>query len=930
MRVIDNKTAAFYASSSCESVLAALKSRPGGLASVEIRLRLIEYGVNALPKFARRPWYVQLASNFVHLFALLLWVGGFLAWLAGMPQLSWAIVIVILINGTFSYWQEYQAERAAEALQALLPRQVVVKRENEEQLIAATEVVPGDILLLTEGAAIPADARVLAAERLRVDMSSLTGESKPVPRTAHDAKISRPVSIDSLPNVVFAGTNVVSGRGEAAVFATGANTEFGRIAQITQAQIDQQSPLQKELSSVTRIVTLLAVGMGVVFFIVGTMLGGLSRLSAFLFAVGIIVANVPEGLLPTLTLSLALGVRRMAGRKALVKRLSAVETLGAATVILTDKTGTLTENEMTVCELWTSGFDYRVGGRGYEASGTVEAVEKDAGSTFPRELLRTAALCSDAHLTEKQNPRSRFEVIGDPTEAAILVAAAKAGISQAALKSWPRLAELPFDSVRKRMTTIQQIDASPTACVKGAPSELFPRCTSIRWQGATVSLDESRQQLARDAHDRMAGRGLRVLAVAIRQLGDKQQQNGQWRVEDLEDRLTLLGLIGMEDPPRPEVPEALAACRRAGVRVFMITGDDGLTAAAIGREIGLNGEKPLVVSGAELESLDDASLARLMQGSEVLFARVSPEHKLRLVEILQQQGEVVAVTGDGVNDAPALKRADIGVAMGATGTDVAREASDMVLADDNFASIVAAIEEGRAVYDNVRKFVTYIFASNVPEIVPFVVYVLFHVPLPLTIMQILAVDLGTDLLPALALGSERPQGDVMTRPPRRRAERLLNLPTLLRGYLWLGMLEAALSLSGYLFVLWLAGWHLGLPLESSDPVYMTATTMTLAGIVACQIGNAFACRSDSDSIWRLGFTTNRMLIGGIVIEVCLLLILMYVSPLRSMFGLAPLAPIHWLLLLTFGPLLLFFEECRKALRRRMAVKSLHPTRAMQF
>jgi len=930
MRVIDDKTAAFYASSSCESVLAALKSRSGGLAPSEIRQRIIEYGANALPKSARRRWYVQLASNFVHLFALLLWVGAFLAWLAGMPQLCWAIVVVILINGTFSYWQEYQAERAAEALQALLPRQVMVKRENEEQLIAATEVVPGDILLLTEGAAIPADARVLVAERLRVDMSSLTGESKPVPRTAHDAKIESSVLTAALPNLVFAGTSVVSGRGEAVVFATGANTEFGRIARITQEQTDQQSPLQKELSRVTRIVTLLAVGMGAVFFIAGTMLGGLSRLSAFLFAVGIIVANVPEGLLPTLTLSLAIGVRRMAGRKALVKRLSAVETLGAATVILTDKTGTLTENEMTVRELWTSGSDYRVGGRGYETSGTVEPVENDPGSTFARELLRTAALCSDAHLIQKPNPRKRFEVIGDPTETAILVAAAKAGISQAALKSWPRLAELPFTSVRKRMTTIQQIDASPTACVKGAPSELFPRCTSIRWQGANVSLDETKLRFAREAHDRMAGRGLRVLAVATRRLEDNQQRDGQWKVEDLEDQLTLLGLIGMEDPPRPEVRKALAACRRAGIRVFMITGDDGLTAAAIGREIGLNGDKPLVVSGAELESLDDAGLASLMQESEVLFARVSPEHKLRLVDILQRQGEVVAVTGDGVNDAPALKRADIGVAMGATGTDVAREASDMVLADDNFASIVAAIEEGRAVYDNVRKFVTYIFASNIPELVPFVVYVLFHVPLPLTIMQILAVDLGTDLLPALALGSERPQGDVMTRPPRQRDERLLNLPTLLRAYAWLGTLEAAFSLCGYLIVLWLAGWHLGLPLESSNRLYLTATTMTLAGIVACQVGNAFACRSDTESIWHLGFTTNRMLIGAIAAEVSLLLILIYVLPLRNMFGLAPLAPEHWLLLLTFGPLLLLFEEGRKALRRRMAVAPLHPTPATQL
>ena len=880
-------------------------------------MRLVQYGPNALPRSLRRPWYLQLAANFVHLFALLLWVGAFLAWLAGMPQLCWAIVIVILINGVFSYWQEYQAERAAEALQALLPRQVTVRRENEEQLIATTDVVPGDILLLTEGVAIPADARVLLAERLRVDMSSLTGESKPVPRISDDAKIESPVSTAALPNLVFAGTSVVGGRGEAVVFATGANTEFGRIAQITQEQTDQPSPLQKELSRVTRIVTLLALAMGVVFFVAGTMLGGLSKTSAFLFAVGIIVANVPEGLLPTLTLSLALGVRRMAGRKALIKRLSAVETLGAATVILTDKTGTLTENEMTVRELWTSGLAYRVGGRGYEASGKLEAIGNGHDTRFAEELLHVAALCSDAHLVEPQHPQQHFKVIGDPTEAAILVAASKAGISQDALKASPRLAELPFDSVRKRMTTIHQINASPTACVKGAPSELFPRCTSLQWQGATVSLDESKLRLVHEAHDQMAQRGLRVLATATRNL-EYEPRSGPWKVEELEDNLTLLGLIGMEDPPRPEVPAALAACRRAGIRVLMITGDDGLTAAAIGREIGLSDAKLRVVSGAELESLDDEDVARLMQ-SDVLFARVSPEHKLRLVEILQGQGEIVAVTGDGVNDAPALKRADIGVAMGATGTDVAREAADMVLADDNFASIVAAVEEGRSVYDNVRKFVTYIFASNIPEMVPFIAYVLFHIPLPLTVMQILAVDLGTDLLPALALGSERPQGGVMTRPPRRRRERLLNLPTLLRAYAWLGMLEAVLSLSGFLVVLWWAGWRPGVLLDSWNPVYMTATTMTLAGIVACQIGNAFACRSESESIWQLGFSTNRMLIAGIVIEILLLLTLIYVLPLRAVFGLAPLAPAHWLLLLTFGPLLLLFEECRKALRHRLVV-----------
>lgn len=645
-----------------------------------------------------------------------------------MPQLGWAIVIVVLINGLFSYWQEYQAERAAEALQALLPRQVIVRRESEERLVAATDVVPGDLLLLAEGAAIPADARVIVAERLRVDMSSVTGESRPVPRTAQSVEVAARVSA-ALPNLVFAGTSVVSGRGEAVVFATGANTEFGRIAQLTQAQTEQPSPLQRELKSVTRVVTLLAIGMGVVFFLVGTMLGGLSTVSAFVFAVGIIVANVPEGLLPTLTL--ALGVRRMASRKALVKRLSSVETLGATTVILTDKTGTLTENEMTVRELWSNGFDYRLSGTGYDPTGRIESVgQNGVAPVAVEELLRTAALCCDAHLVQPRDAQKRWEAIGDPTEAAILVAARKAGISSEALKSWPRLGALPFDSTRKRMTTIQEIDGERVACVKGAPSELLPRCNSIHWNGTSASFNDVLQQLAHKVHDRMARRGLRVLAIASRRLAGEYQQNGEWRVADVEEDLTLLGLIGMEDPPRREVPGAVAACKRAGIRVLMVTGDDGLTAAAIGREIGLHEVQPRTILGTELVSLSDGELEKLLAAGEVLFARVAPEDKLRLVQICQRHGDVVAVTGDGVNDAPALKRADIGVAMGVTGTDVAREAADMVLADDNFASIVAAIEEGRAVYDNVRKFVTLsspaTFRSSCPSLFSFFFESLFR------------------------------------------------------------------------------------------------------------------------------------------------------------------------------------------------------------
>ena len=413
----------------------------------------------------------------------------------------------------------------------------------------------------------------------------------------------------------------------------------------------------------------------------------------------------------------------------------------------------------------------------------------------------------------------------------------------------------------------------------------------------------------------LARRGLRILAVATRNVEALKEPTNDWQPEHVERDLTLLGLLAMEDPPRPEVAPALAACHRAGVRVMMVTVDHGVTAAAIGREIGLYDEQVRTVTGEDLDRLDDAALGQLFNGPPLLFARVTPEHKLRLVQALQDRGEVVAVTGDGVNDAPALKRADIGVAMGISGTDVAREAADMVLTDDNFASIVAAIEEGRAVYDNIRKFITYIFASNIPEIVPFVVFVLFRIPLPLTVMQILAVDLGTDLLPALGLGAERPEPDVMQRSPRPRNERLLDRGTLLRAYAWLGMIEAALGLGGYFMAHWLAGWRPGLPLSDSGPVYLTATTMSLAGIVTCQIGNAFACRSPRQSIMQVGLRGNRLLLIGIAAELILLVLFIY-TPLASAFGLARLDSLHWLIVASFAPILLLLEEARKAIMRR--------------
>lgn len=889
-----------------------------GLSAIEARARLLRFGPNSLPRAERTPWWIALGSNFVHLFAVLLWVAALLAWLAGMPELTLAIALVVVVNGVFSYWQQYRAERAVEALESLLPRHVTVRRDGQETVIDAQQVAIGDALVLGEGDAIPADARVVAASRLRIDMSSFTGESRPVVRTAEKSDVAGK-SINELPNILLAGTHVSSGRAEAIVCATGSHTEFGRLAVLTRSQLDQPSPLQREITRMIRSITVIAVVMGLASFAIASGLGQLTAVEGFLFALGIIVANVPEGLLPTISLALALGVRRMAVRRAIVKRLERVEALGAVTVIVTDKTGTLTKNAMTVRHVWSPQSQCTITGSGYDPQGQLVPVEGSTDDLSDGRLaLLTAALCCDARLASPSGPDQPWQVMGDPTEAALLVAARKAEITEEMLVRYPRLAELPFDSIRKRMTTIRQMEAGPVACVKGALNEVLPRCTHAALACRIEPLSDSLRHEVEEASRQFGERGLRVLAVARRLLPTNVDYESDGKVEQ---ELTLLGLVAMEDPPRAEVPAAIWACQTAGIRVVMATGDDGRTAEAVGREVGLHRNRATVITGSQLDRLNDDSLAMLLGDSNILFARVSPVHKLRIVEGFQRRGEVVAVTGDGVNDAPALKRADIGIAMGASGTDVAREAADMILLDDNFATIVAAIEEGRGVYENVRKFVSYIFASNVPEIVPFIAFVLFRIPLPLTVMQILAVDLGTDLLPALALGAERPELAAMRRPPRRRDQRLLNPPTLLRAYGWLGMIEAALGLFGFFFVYWWAGWRPGQALISSGPVYVMATTMSLAAIVACQTGNVLACRSERESLFRLGMFSNRPIILAIAAELALLLVLIYVLPLSRTFHLAPLQPIHWLLLMTFGPLLLLAEEARKLIVRLRANES---------
>ncbi len=871
-------------------VLGLLRAGLAGLPEAEAARRREACGENRLERIARRSLAARLLDQFTSFFAVLLWVGGAFAFLAGLPELGWAIFAVIAVNGVFSFLQEYRAERAVEALEDLLPRQASVLRSGALVRVAVATLVPGDIVRLEEGDQVPADGQVLEAAGLRVDQSALTGESHPMfklPGLGTD-KASMPVT--ERHDLVFAGTGVVAGGGAFVVVATGMGTEIGRIARLTQAVLEEPSPLQREMARVTRIVTLLAVGFGAGFFALGVATRALPVSEGFLFALGVIVANVPEGLLPTLTLALALGVQRMARHQSVVKRLSSVEALGATTVICTDKTGTLTQNRMTARWLWTWGQRHAP-----ETLGT--EIEADVAA-----LLEAGVLASQATLEH-----------GDPTEVALVAVATAAGIGAEKLRAAHEiLTPYPFDSFRKRMTLVRADGPGACAFVKGAPRETLALCTRVRASAESVTLDDEGRRRIIVEHDRMASEGLRILAVAVRPLANWVA--GQPAAE-VERDLTFLGLVALWDPPRPEVAEAVSLCRRAGIRVVMVTGDYGLTAQALARRIGLPVSK--VVTGEELDGLPPEALGRLAEEPGVLFARTSPAHKLAIVSALKNAGEVVAVTGDGVNDAPALRAADIGVAMGKRGSDVAREAAVMVITDDNFASIVAAVRQGRAIYANMGKFVTYIFASNVPELVPFLAFVFLGIPLPLTVMQILAVDLGTDLLPALALGAEPPERGIMDVPPRRRHQALLGPGRLLHAYGFLGVAEAGLSLGAFFWSYWLAGWRPGLPMAAEGALYRRATTMSLAGIVAAQVGNVFACRTDRESVFRAGLLRNRAVLLGVLAEVGLLLTLIEVAPLARLFGLAPLSPAEWGPLLLCPVAMLLLEEGRKLFVRRL-------------
>ena len=889
-----------------------LETSRAGLTGEEAHRRARTYGRNELP--TPRPAHpLRLAFEQVsHMLALLLWAGAGLAFLAGLPQLGWAILAVVVINAAFSFWQEYRASRLVETLHRRLPSFVRVRRDGVEHRLHTHDLVPGDVMIVQRGDRIAADARLVRAADLRLDYSSLTGESEPVERSAAAAQ---PVPLIDASNCVLAGTTVVDGSGEAIVFATAKGTEFGRVAELTERVYLEPSPLQRELALTARTIALIAVTVGLAFFLVGATTGRLSNKDSFIFGVGILVAIVPEGLLPTVTLSLALTVQRMGRHNAIVRRLSSAEALGCTTVICTDKTGTITMNEMTARQVWAGDAHYDVAGRGYRRRGTLHEADDSAGDERATldALLRCAVLCNNGI---PPRPHVSVAALGDPLDEALLLLAMKGAVDpDHERRDWPRIREHTFHAERRRMSTLHERSGELRLFVKGGPIETIAVCIAELRDGNLEPLDDAwRRELERRVED-MTDRGMRVLAFAFRDVPNEADARD---VESAERGLTLLGLVGLDNPLRPEVPDAVARCHSAGIQVVMLTGDHAHTALAVAREAGISRRAEDVVTGAEIDALSDAKLAGMLaERQPAVFARVAPEHKLRLVQAYQHMGHVVAVTGDGVNDAPALKAADIGVAMGRTGTDVAREAADMVLLDDNFATIVHAVEQGRTVYGNIKKFLTYVLTSNVAEAAPFVLFVLAGVPLPLTILQVLLVDVGTDLFPAIALGVDPPDRDVMERPPRARTERIVTPALLLRALGFLGMVAAGLSLAAYFYVQWDLSGNLFRDLIDEGPLYRQATTVTLAAIVACQVANVFACRNERSSVLGAGLVANRALLVAVAAEVLLLAALIGLPPLRNVFDLEPISREYWPALAALPPVFLIVEEARKLLVRAL-------------
>jgi P-type Ca2+ transporter type 2C len=872
-----------------------------GLAPDEAAVRLQADGHNELREAEVASPLSILAGQFASLVVWILIGAAAVSAVLGEMADGIAILAIVVLNALIGFFQEYRAEQAVAALARLAAPRARVVRGGRAEIVATRDVVRGDMLLIEAGDLVAADARVVEASALRTDEAPLTGESEPVRKVAGECAPETPLA--ERRNMLFFGTNVTTGSGRALVVATGMATEVGHIADLLETASSGETPLKRRLDQVARRLLWACSGIVVLVFALGA-LRGIPAFELFLAAVSLAVAAIPEGLPAVVTVALALGVSRMVRRNALVRRLPAVETLGCAQVICTDKTGTLTVGEMTARKLVTPERVFSVTGEGYSTAGAIFA---DGSEASPQEdpslleLLRAAAACNDAELTEREG---RPAIVGDPTEGALLVAAAKGGLTRGAIESeMPRLGTIPFDSDRKRMTVVRQRDGQAWAFVKGAPEVIAQRCSKVRMRAGGEPLGEAERARIDAACALMANDALRVLAFAERRL-DHFESDGAVDADDVETGLTFLGLVGLQDPPRVQAREAVARCKRAGIRVVMITGDHPDTARAIARELGILGQGDEVLVGRDLARLGDRELAERVP-RVAAYARVTAEDKLRIVRAWKTGGAVVAMTGDGVNDAPALKEASIGIAMGITGTEVTKQAADMVITDDNFASIVAAVEEGRGIYDNIAKTLGYLLAGNAGELAVMLIAVLVGWPLPLLPIQLLWINLVTDGLPALALATDPIDPEVLSRPPRKPSAELIDRAFLSRLAIT-GFLTAACTLSVFAYELQVDG-------NLAD-----ARNAAFSVLVIAELLRSFGARSETRTIFEVGLLSNLRLFVIVAASFALQLVIHHTPVLEELFGARPISLAQCVIWIALGAIPLAVLELRKAVGRTTA------------
>jgi potassium/sodium efflux P-type ATPase len=921
-----------------------LKTSEKGLSLEEAKKRIQEYGKNELKVKRKTPWWMHFLKEFTDLMVVILIIAAFIALIAGEWREAVVILVIVLINAIIGFVQKFRAEKAIEALKKMVAPTARVVRDGKEQEINAKLLVPGDIIILEEGDRITADARLIEVSELKTQEAALTGESTPVEKHANP---QQEITQGETSNYIYMGTDVAHGSGKAVIIHTGMDTKFGHIAHLTTTTKKDKSPLQNELFKIGIFVGKITLVISAILIATGIFVQKQAFVDSFLFATSVAVAAVPEGLPATVTIALALGVQRLARKKSIVRQLASVETLGSTSHICTDKTGTLTKNEMTVKEIWLNDYTAQVGGAGYKPWGAIlfksknrehfvigdidsheevfekrkkhleNILEKEKPLYDSLEMMSAiSVLCNNANLeSERIEHENRYNMLGDPTEGALLTFARKAGFEFTDFYSkYKKVHEHAFDSMRKRMSVIYKKDGKNVILMKGACDSILEICDRILVNGRVIRLDAETKANILKRNEDMANKALRVISFAYREV----KENHQHTLDNDENDMVFVGLAGMIDPPRRDIKKAIAMAHRAGIKIYIVTGDHGLTARAIAKRIGLvkDGDGHEIITGKEIAKLSDKELEKLFKDGEkeIIFARTAPEDKLRIVSALKRKGHIVAVTGDGVNDAPALKRADIGIAMGITGTDVSKEASNMVLADDSFSTIINAVREGRTIYQNLKKFVFYIFSCNIGELITVFTAIILGIPAPLTAILILSVDIGTDVLPALALGVDVSEKGIMSQPPRDPKAKIMDRGFVGR-FLYVGLFIGAITVGAYFWSLFSQGWQWGMELDADSIMYLKSSTFAFAILVLIQMVNAYNSRSDRRSVFQMGFFNNLWLLGAITISLGVVYLLVEVPFFNEWVHTAPLEWYEWFVIIgaSFGILLV--EEVRKAVVR---------------